>query len=39
MPKKVIDIEESSEEQTDDEGSEPETLTKPVRKTTSIKKS
>jgi hypothetical protein len=38
MPKKVIDIEESSEEQTDDEGSEPETLTKPVRKTTSIKK-
>ena len=38
MPKKVIDIEESSDEQTDDEGSEQETLTKPVRKTTSIKK-
>jgi len=30
MPKKVIDIEESSDEQTDEEGSEQEILTKQV---------
>ena len=38
MPKKIIDIEESTDDEQSDEGSEPDVLTKPVRKTTAIKK-
>ena len=37
MPKKIIDIEESSDDEQTDEGSEPDVLTKPIRKTTEIK--
>ena len=38
MPKKIIDIEESTDDEQSDEGSELDVLTKPVRKTTAIKK-
>ena len=37
MPKKIIDIEESTDDEKTDEGSEPDVLTKPIRKTTEIK--
>ena len=38
MPKKIIDIEESTDDEQSDEGSEIDVLTKPVRKSTLIKK-
>ena len=38
MPKKIIDIEESTDDEQSDEGSEVDVLTKPVRKSTLIKK-
>jgi hypothetical protein len=38
MPKKIIDIEESTDDEQSDEGSEVDVLTKPVRKNPIIKK-
>ena len=38
MPKKIIDIEESTDDEQSDEGSELDVLTKPVRKNPIIKK-
>jgi hypothetical protein len=38
MPKKIIDIEDSTDDEQSDEGSEPDILTKPIRKNPIIKK-